>query len=251
MTPRQFTHVGYKKLLTFFTAPRANDFPIEYYDHNIIRPNQDQFLDDVKLANPQLTENFFIQTPYIFTLSSLDKKHDHIISEALIDIQASESYHDKFQTFSLTLHFLTSKERDLRCSHDIMLRTKQTHTNKYYRFIQNRFNLHTPSRKPHHRFQFINSKYTSPFFLNFIYCIKGTNFQGILRSYEPITQMYIFCPLTQNFNVEESRPLIVPHEYIQPIENPMLQFIHNTKYKHKFFNLIQHINHEFSVAPKN
>ena len=63
-----------------------------------------------------------------------------------------------------------------------------------------------------------------------------------------ITQMFIFCPLTKTFNVEESRPLIVPHEYIQPIEVPILEFIHNTKYNHKFFKLIQHTNHEFFVG---
>ena len=122
-----------------------------------------------------------------------------MISEALSDIQAYESFHEKFQTFSLTFHFFTPKERDLHCSHDIMLRTKQTHTYTYYRFIQNHFHLHTPSRQPHHRFQFINSKYPSPFFLNFTYCIKNTNLQGILRNYDPITQMFIFCPLTKTF----------------------------------------------------
>ena len=58
----------------------------------------------------------------------MDKKHGHIISEALIDIQAYESVYEKFETFSLTFHFLTPKEQDLLCSHDIMLRTKQTHT---------------------------------------------------------------------------------------------------------------------------
>ena len=58
ITPRQFTYVGYKKLLKTFTAPRANEFTIEYYDHNIIRTNQDQFLEDDRFANPQLTENF-------------------------------------------------------------------------------------------------------------------------------------------------------------------------------------------------
>ena len=131
---------------------------IEYYDHNIIRSNQGQFLDDDNFANPQITEKFFIQSSYIFTLNILDKKHDHIISEALSDIQAYESFHKKFQTFSLTFHFLTPKERDLHCSHDIMLRTKQTHTYTYYLFIQNHFHLHTPSRQPLHRFQFINSK---------------------------------------------------------------------------------------------
>ena len=150
--------------------------------------------------------------------------------------------------FSLTFHFLTPKERDLHCSHDIMLRSKQTQTYTYYGFIQNHFDLHTPSRQPHHHFQIINSKNTSPFSLNFTYCIKNTNFQGILRSYDPITQLYIFCSLTKTFNVEESRPLIIPHEYIQTIEIPILEFIHNTKYNHKLFNFIQHSNHEYSVG---
>ena len=79
LTLRQFTYIGFKKLLKEFTAPRANDFTIEYYDHNIIRPNQDQFLDDDRFANPQLTEKFFISTPCLFTLNIFDKKHDHII----------------------------------------------------------------------------------------------------------------------------------------------------------------------------
>ena len=129
-----------------------------------------------------------------------------------------------------------------------MLTTKQTHTYTYYRFIQNHFHLHIPSRQPHHRIQFINSKYSSPFFLNFTFCIKNTNFQGILRNYDPVTQMYIFCPLTKTFNDEESRPLIIPHEYIQPIEVPILEFIHNTKSNHKTYNLIKNTPHEFAVG---
>ena len=69
-------------------------------------------------------------------LSSIDKKNDHIISEAFCDTQAYESFYEKFETFSLTLQFPTPKERDLHCSHDIILRTKQTHTYTYYKFIQ-------------------------------------------------------------------------------------------------------------------
>ena len=178
----------------------------------------------------------------------LDKKHDHIISEALSDIQAYESFYENFQKFSLSFHFLTPKERDLHCSHDIMLRTKQTHTYTYYRFIQNHFDLHTTSRQPHHIFQFINSKYTSPFFLYFTYCIKNTNLQGILRNYDLITQMYIFCTITKTFNDEESRPFIIPHEFIQPIGIPILEFIHNTKFNHKIYNLFNNTPHEFAVG---
>ena len=129
-----------------------------------------------------------------------------------------------------------------------MLRTKQTHTYTYYRLIQNHFELHPPSRQLDHRFQFINSKYTSPFFLNFLYCIKNINLKGILRNYDPITRMYIFCHLTEPFNVEESRPLIIPHDYIQPTEIPILEFIHNTKFNHKLYNLIQNTAYEFSVG---
>ena len=129
-----------------------------------------------------------------------------------------------------------------------MLRTKQTHTNTYYRFIQNHFDLHTPSRQPHHRFQFLNSKYTSPFFLNFTYYIEDTNLHCILYNYDPVTQMYIFCPITKTFNDEESRPFIIPHEIIQPIEIPILEFIHYTKYNHKIYNLIQNTPYEFAVG---
>ena len=248
LTARQFTYVGYKKSLKIHTAPRANEYTLEYYDHNIIRANQDQFLDDDRFANPQITEKFFIKTPYIFTLNIFDRKFDHIISEALTDTQAYESFKERFQIFSLTFHFLAPHERDLHCSHDIMLRTKQTHTYSYYRFIQNHFDLHTPSRQAHHRFQFINSKYTSPYFLNFTYCIKDTNLHGILRNYDPITQMYIFCPITKTFNAEESRPFLIPHEFVQPIEIPILEFIHNTKFNHKLYNLIQNTPYEFAVG---
>ena len=248
LTARQFTYVGYKKSLKIHTAPRANEYTLKYYDHNIIRANQDQFLDDDRFANPQITEKFFIKTPYVFTLNIFDRKFDHIISEALTNTQAYESFKERFQIFSLTFHFLAPHERDLHCSHDIMLRTKQTHTYSYYRFIQNHFDLHTPSRQSHHRFQFINSKYTSPYFLNFTYCIKDTNLHGILRNYDPITQMYIFCPITKTFNAEESRPFLIPHEFLQPIEIPILEFIHNTKFNHKLYNLIQNTPYEFAVG---
>ena len=60
--------------------------------------------------------------------------------------------------------------------------------------------------------------------------------------------MFIFCPLTKTFNDEEARYLIVPHEYIQPIEVPILEFIHNTKCNKKIYNLIQNTPHEYAVG---
>ena len=37
----------------------------------------------------------------------------------------------KFNHFSLTFNFLRPKKRDLHCSHQIILYTKQTHTYTY------------------------------------------------------------------------------------------------------------------------
>ena len=76
LTPRQFTYVGYKKLFKTFTAPRANDYSIEYYDHNIIRPKQDQFLDEDRFVNPQLTEYILLKHHTYLHLIFFDKKHD-------------------------------------------------------------------------------------------------------------------------------------------------------------------------------
>ena len=130
----------------------------------------------------------------MFTLNIFDRKHDQSISKSLVDIQEYESFYDKFQLFSLTFHFLSPQERNLHCSHDIILRTKQSHTYTYYRFIQNHFDLHTPSRQPHHRFQFFNSKYRSPFFLNFTYCIKDTNLHGISATMTQLPKCIYFVP---------------------------------------------------------
>ena len=122
------------------------------------------------------------------------------------------------------------------------------HTYTYYKFIQHHYSHNTPSRQIHHRFQYNNSKYTSPFFLNFTYCIKDTNLQGILRNYGTIKQMSIVCLLTKTFNVNESRPLIVPHEFLQHAELPILELIHNTKYNHKLYKIIQITPYELSSS---
>ena len=59
--------------------------------------------------------------------------------------------------------------------------------------------------------------------------------------------IYIFCPLTNSFPIDETRPLIVPQEYRQPIEITILEYIHNTKFNHKLYDLIQNTKHEFSL----
>ena len=87
LTPKQFTQIGYRQSLTKITAPKANDYSVDYYDHNIIRPNED-FLNNYPFASPQLTEKIFIKTPYTFTLNILNKKYENVILAALRNIHA-------------------------------------------------------------------------------------------------------------------------------------------------------------------
>ena len=74
LTPNHFTQIGYKESLTKFTAPKANNYSTDYYDHIIIRSIGDICLSNNPYTNPQLTEKFFIKTSYTFTLNILSKK---------------------------------------------------------------------------------------------------------------------------------------------------------------------------------
>ena len=84
--------------------------------------------------------------------------------------------------------------------------------------------------------------------LHHFFLISPIASECILRNSDPVTQMYIFCPITKTFNAEESRRFLIPHEFIQPIEIPILEFFHNTKYNHKIYNLIQNTPYEFAVG---
>ena len=60
--------------------------------------------------------------------------------------------------------------------------------------------------------------------------------------------MHIFCQLTKLLNVDEARPLIIPHEFLQHVQIPILEFLHNTRYNHKLYNLIQNTPYELSPS---
>ena len=47
LTQKQFTQIGYRQSLNKFIAPKSKD----YYDHNIIRPNEDLFLNNDPVAS--------------------------------------------------------------------------------------------------------------------------------------------------------------------------------------------------------
>ena len=114
----------------------------------------------------------------------------------------------------------------------------------------NSFNTNTPSIHQHDKLttdiNMLTLNTHHHFFLNFTYCIKNTNLQGTLQNYDLSTQMYIFCPLIKLLLVDESRRLIIPHEFLQPVEVPNIEFIFNTRYNHKLYTLIQNTPYEHS-----
>ena len=44
--------------------------------------------------------------------------------------------------------------------------------------------------------------------------------------------MYIICPLTNTFPLDDARPIIILNEYIPPVEIALLKNIHNIKLNH-------------------
>ena len=90
-------------------------------------------------TNPQLTEYFFVESEYVFLLDSMNQIYHNIISTALKNTKAYESYLHKNNHFILTFHFPAPKERDLHCSHENMLHIKLPHTYSYYKFIQHHY----------------------------------------------------------------------------------------------------------------
>ena len=251
LTLKQFTQIGYRRSLIKFTAPEANDYSIDYYDHNIIRPNEDIFLNNDPFANPQLTEKLFVKIPYTFTLNILNKNTTTSSQQHYVIFMLMIHALTNLTTFQQPFISLTFSPKEMICTvhtKSCYELNKHTHTYTYYKFIRHHHPLNTPARQPHHRYQYINSKYTSLLFLNFTYYIKDTNLQGTLQNYDTITQMYIFCLLSKLLNVDESRPLIVPHEFLQPVEVPILEFIYKTRDNHKSFNLIQSTPYEQSPS---
>ena len=95
LTPKQFTQIGYEQSLIKFTAPKYNEYSIDFYDHDIIRPNEDIFLNDDPFATLQLREKFFIKTPFVFTLNTLDKN-------------TTKSFQQHSAMFMLMIHTLTN-----------------------------------------------------------------------------------------------------------------------------------------------
>ena len=78
----------------------------------------------------------------------MNKNYDHIISTAFRDTKAYDPYFKKINQFSLNFKFLAPKQRDLYCSHQTMLRTKQNNIYTYYKIIQHHYTTNTPSRNP-------------------------------------------------------------------------------------------------------
>ena len=93
--PETITQIGCQQSLIRLTAPKANQYSIDHFDHHIIGANEDIFLDTDGNANPQLSKKLFIKVQYVFTIKSLNKS-------------TTTSFQQHSVTSKLMIHILTN-----------------------------------------------------------------------------------------------------------------------------------------------
>ena len=158
-----------------------------------------------------------MKTEYIFHLASTNKKFDQSIDHAL---KNTKTYVNKFDHFALT-----------NCSHEVMLKTKLRHTHTCFKIIPLKdpfFSVHHHATPPSTTISCFFSLITHHHIFH-ISLNSSTN----LRNYDPVRQKYIFCPLSNNFPLEDSRSNIISHEYIQPVEIAFLESIQHFRLNHE------------------
>ena len=88
------------------------------------------------------------------------------------------------------------------------------HTMHIYIFVQHHFQHTNPLNDMILRLQYANTKFTSPYCMNYSYIINPNFCEGTLRNFDPIKNYFIFSPLYSKTN----RPILVSIEYLQCVE---------------------------------
>ena len=97
-------------------------------------------------------------------------------------------------------------------------------------------------------FSFLTQNTRHHFFLFLHIALKILTYTASSATMTQLPKCIYSVPSQGRINAEESRPFLIPHEFIQPIETAILEFIHNTKYNHKIYNLVQNTPYEFAVG---
>ena len=92
---KQFKTLELTQTTDSFVAQKANRISINHYDHAIARYMEDTATEDDPNTGPQLIENFFVESEYVFLLDNMNQIYDKIISTALKNTNAYESYFNK------------------------------------------------------------------------------------------------------------------------------------------------------------
>ena len=95
-----------------------------------------------------------------------------------------------------------------------MNRTKMIHTIDNYLFVQHYFHHASPLMHINLRLTYVNKKIISPYYLNYRYVIDPSYCEGMLRSFDPIKNYYLFIPLFARTH----RPIFISIAYLQCIE---------------------------------
>ena len=147
---------------------------------------------------------YLTPTDYKFHFT-MDRSEDHFVAFASRQMNPHSFWQSKrLKFFQLMFTFLRPTPQELSCDtrdpEVLSLRSKEQHHYTYQTF------LNIPSK---HNYIFQNHKFTSPFSFHLQYRIDQKALQGTIRNYDALKQYYLFTP-----NLNPSRPLIVPQEYL-------------------------------------
>ena len=97
-----------------------------------------------------------------------------------------------------------------------------SHTVHNYLCVQHHFHRTNPILHMNSRLQYVNTKLTSPYYMNFSYIIQPNYCEGTLRNFDPMDNYILFSPLYEKTN----HPILVQIEYLQCVEGGATKCIH-------------------------
>ena len=161
--------------------------------------------------NRRFTERFWHQSKYFYALA--DRQNDYLNTFCTRDVTPYRIY-QKNDLFYLQFAFVLPTLMDVNNQTNKVNRVKMLHSIHNYLFVQHHIHRTNPLIHMNSRFQYANTKLTSPYYKNYSYIIQPNYCEGTIRNFGPIKNYLLFLSLY----AKTSRPILVPIEYLKCVE---------------------------------
>ena len=158
---------------------------------------------------PTFTERFWHLSKYFCALA--DCQHNYLNTMITRDVAPCRIYQN-YDPSTFSLVFPSNTNGCNNQTHQFN-RTNILHAKHNYLFLQHHFRW-TNLLVQKTRFEYVSTKLTSPYYMNYSYIINPTYCEGTLRNFDPIKSYFLFFPLY----AKTHRPILVTIEYLQCVE---------------------------------